>query len=144
MGGETGQQRPSIEVVEVEYTAMMERVQDALTTEYGVGPWSQHGREPVTGFLCDEVEGGSGIALNLGSAGPISDQDWPAALKAVQDIVGEHGFTELDTVIDEPGDHLVRLAKSDGGYVDFGTQLATALSLLTGCHPTESSSAPAS
>lgn len=136
MGTPAEQQRPSIAVVEREYRSMLEEAQSVLTESYGAGTWLQYGDEEVGGFGCDDVEGGEGLTLNLGTGGAIADEEWPAALAAVEDVVGEHGFTELEVIIDRPGDHLVRLAKADGGYVDFGTKAATILRVRSGCHPT--------
>lgn len=122
-----------ISAAEQEYREMLRQVQDALTTDHGVGSWRRH-REELTGFVCDD-DAGVGISLNLGSADAIDEAHWPAALDTVQRVVAEHGFTELEAVVDEPGDHSVRITNPEGGYVTFGTEQATVLTVLSGCHP---------
>src|SRR5690606_23032565 len=97
----------------------------------------------LTASLCDEVEDGQVRSYNLGSAGPVAEEDWDEALAAVQDITGGHGFSDVTPVVDAPGDHLVDLDRPDGARTSFGTKDATILRVTTGCHPASPAS-PAS
>jgi hypothetical protein len=131
------EQRPPIEQVEQEYLAMLEKAQRVLTDELGVGAWIEH-RETVGEARCGpDDEDGVERTYNLGTAGPIPDEDWDRAVEAVAGAVGPHGFTEVDEYLDRPGDHSVHIDHPDGARVSFGTARATILSVTTGCHLTE-------
>ncbi|MQA61374.1 MAG: hypothetical protein GEU86_07720 [Actinophytocola sp.] len=133
--------RPDLESMQDAYLALLERIRGRLMSDVGIEPFIPDENRPISGSACpgdlSHVDGAEVRRYRSGrSPGNISDADWPRALRVVQDVAGEEGFTETKVVVERPGDHEVAIYDRYGAEIIFGTARNTILSMSTGCHLT--------
>lgn len=129
-------ERPSMEAVLADYEAMRVEMIEALRSELGERQWNVSANSPTfTTSGCDGSDVGETAFLeNLSMRGSWDAGDLDRVAQIVQDIGREHGFTEIVTVIDKPGDIKFGAYDLFGGQYSFISAKNTVLSLITGCH----------
>lgn len=132
-------QRPDIETVDADYSALLERIRTRLVDELDITPFIPNEDRPMSQSACpgelSAVDEAHVRRYTSGhSPGTISDADWPRAVDLVTDITSKHGFGEPKTVVDRKGDHEVAIYDRYGAELIFGSARNTILSLATGCH----------
>ena len=136
--------RPSFEVAEQQYLAMLGDMRTALSAQVSTLTWltDAPSRDGLAGCKkpFDTVTGAQSAIFTSGSArGAIPDAQWPAALSAVTEIASSHGFARVVTVVDEPGNHVVSIYDDAAAEVSFGTQANTVLDVYGACFLTQGS-----
>jgi hypothetical protein len=64
---------------------------------------------------------------------PLPEPLWPQALQIVKDEAAKLGAANVQTVVDQPGNHDVMLTSGSGVEIEFGTAKATILSAKSDC-----------
>lgn len=128
-------ERPSAEDAEARLTEARDEIREALATELGLTAWTD--RENADRSGCDELSDSSGETVYVSSlllAGGVPDDTWPRAVEVVQQTARGYGFSQLDIVVDQPGQHEMVMLGEYGAVLRFGSILDATLSLQTGCH----------
>lgn len=133
--------RPSRTVVQADYQAMLQTIQDRLVAEVGVAPWVP-APEPINGGFCSgeltDLDGAVQTYLDTGvSVGNLPDARWDQAVAIVTEVAGEHGFGAPSVIVDGPSNHEVSFRGIYQGHLLFGTGGGTILTARTGCHLSE-------
>lgn len=129
-------ERPSSEDAEARMAQARDAVREALAAELGLTAWTDmddRDRAGCDGDLADS-SGRTVFVSGLLLKGGVPDADWPRAVEVVQQAAGTYGFTELDIVVDNPGQHELVMLGEHGALLRFGTIRDATLSLQTGCH----------
>jgi ABC-type glycerol-3-phosphate transport system substrate-binding protein len=135
------QSKPSLEAAQAEYQAAVQNMADSIAA---LTPGTTFNIEQNTWVGC----GGEYATTNAKQAylmavfsGPIPDAVWPQALQIVKDGAAQLGASELGTFKDNPGDHDVYIAGSDGVEFRLGTQKASTLTAKSDCRLSQTDSA---
>lgn len=134
--------RPDIDDAVSRYEQMRREIRERIATEIDLPPWQDDNDGSASS--CREfpdIDGAEkesrGLSI-LYTEGNLPDDKWPRAVEIFSEVIRSYGFESPPRVIvDRPGEHKVTAADQFGANVNFGTKVNTTLSLLTGCHPTE-------
>jgi Lipoprotein confined to pathogenic Mycobacterium len=130
--------RPSYEESATSYITMLDEVRSAVSefapnvkwrtaksVEFDYGPCAP----PYTKIR----QASSGDFTSGGAEGGIPDAVWPQVKQAVVAIAGRHGFTDVLTLKDKPGDHMLVIHDKWNASLELGSLEGTSLSLYGPC-----------
>jgi hypothetical protein len=129
--------KPSLEAAQAEYKAAVTTMADGIAALIPGTTW-QFAQDTWTG--CSGTYGAAKAkqAYVLAAfSGPIPDAVWPKALQIAKDGAAPFGATEYGTFKDQPGDHDIYLAGSDGVEFRLGTKGASTLMGQSDCRLSE-------
>lgn len=129
-------ERPSMETVLAEYEAMRVEIVEGLVAQLGPRSWNVSANSPEFGTAgCKDSDVGEIAFPGLVSMrGSWDAGDLDQVAQIVQGIGREHGFTDVVTLIDKPGDIKFDGYDRFGGQDSFGSAKNTVLGVMTGCH----------
>jgi hypothetical protein len=129
--------KPALEAVQAEYKAAVTTMADRIAALIPGTTW-QFAQDTWT--AC----GGKYSATKAKQAyvlaafnGPIPDTVWPKALQIAKDGAARFGATDYGTFKDQPGNHDIYIAGSDGVEFRLGTQGASTLMGQSDCRLSE-------
>lgn len=131
--------RPSFEQASREYLAMLDEMRQALSTIVPTLEWKTPGatQDKATAGChkpFGDVKGSTtGYYDTGGGRGGVPDEYWPQALQTVTEIAKRHGFTEVITVVDKPGHHVVDLYDNREATLQFLTEVNTIIGINGAC-----------
>jgi hypothetical protein len=135
-------QRPDIEEATEQWLALIDEVQQALRTTFGLPEWVAYKEDPIgragCGFDFPDI-GGDGETRQIDggySEAPIPDENWDEAVTTVAAIAEKYGFTKYERMNDRTGYHDLDYLHPDGSRLLLGTQKNTTLAISSGCHLT--------
>lgn len=114
------------------YRDLLAQVTTIITTAGQIGPFDEPSRGTTA---CTQEADAQSFSYRTRSGDPILDEAWPAVLEEVTTLLQSEGFTDLLTMHDEPGHHLVYFRRPDGADVRFGSEEASTFAISTACHP---------
>jgi hypothetical protein len=130
--------RPDIDQAMAGYNQLVDQLRTELTTATGIGPWEKFGA--ASSGACTEY-GEAGTRLNADSqstaswgAPGIPEERWPQALAVIKRVTTAAGFTTIEVMRDQPGDHDLFIHGPHKSVLSLGTAKRTGLYLRTGCH----------
>lgn len=129
--------RPTSAAVSATYDQMQADIRTAVSTVAPSVVWAQR-REPGAAICTDEATGQDGEVRTIqpwGAPGPISDEQWPAVVTAVNTTIATYEFGALSPIVDRTNDHLAEAVGPFGATIQIGTAKNVILSVITGCHP---------
>lgn len=129
--------RPSSATVSATYDQMQADIRTAVTAAAPSVVWKLR-HEPGAAGCDGDLAGQGGRTAFLqpwGAPGPISDEQWPAVVTAVNTAIASYEFGALSPIADQPADHLAEAVGPYGATVEIGTGKNVILSVITGCHP---------
>jgi hypothetical protein len=126
---------PSLEDTEQHVAAAIQEIAQAITTRLPQLQFAQN--RPRSQGGCQGGYGAThGLMMYLGNVvadGPIPDDAWPDVLADARRIAATYGITEIETRVDNPGQHNVRLYDDTWNEIIVGYSKATVISGTTGC-----------
>lgn len=115
------------------YRHLLDQISTIITTTGGItAPFEEPSRSTV---FCTQERNAQAFGYTAANSDPIPDDAWPTALDQVTTLLEGEGFTDVLTMHDEPGHHVVYFRRPDGAGVRLGTQNASSVGLDTACHP---------
>jgi hypothetical protein len=128
--------RPNIEQALAQHVALLTRLRTALTDATGLASWEQSdgphragcGEALITYHVSEEGSSGSW------RTGAIPEAAWPRAKAAFIAEAAKDGFTTVETVVDEPGNHTVAIQGPHGAILNLGVGRRTVMYIRSGCH----------
>jgi Lipoprotein confined to pathogenic Mycobacterium len=130
--------RPSYEESATSYITMLDEVRSAVSEFAPNVKWrTAKSIEFNYGFCeppyADVPDAQSGEFTSGGAEGGIPDAVWPQVKQAVVAIAGRHGFTDVLTLKDKPGDHMLVIHDKWNASLELGSLEGTSLSLYGPC-----------
>jgi hypothetical protein len=135
--------RPPIAEMQDRYEQMLERVRAAIDAAIGPRHWHVDNKSASYGNCGDLNFEPNVIGRNITLPywqfdQPITDAEWPAAKRAVLDVLGQYGFRPGGMVGDTGGEHQLNAYEPGyGGYFNIMNMVHTVMRVSTGCHPGE-------
>jgi hypothetical protein len=129
--------KPSLEAAQAEYKAAVTAMADGIAALIPGTTW-QFAQDTWTG--CSGMYGaakGKQAYVLAAFSGPIPDAVWPKALQITKDGAAPFGATEYGAFKDQPGDHDIYIAGSDGVEFRLGTTGASTLMGQSDCRQSE-------
>ncbi|WP_026452938.1 LppA family lipoprotein [Saccharomonospora iraqiensis] len=130
--------RPDIDTVLDQYERIRTEIRERLAEELGLaGEWRRPYNESETPCGRPYSDIGDAVAVQMASSANdthIPDDEWPRAKELFVEIAGRYGFGDPRVIVNEPGNHEIRVRDRFGGDIMLGTEKATVLSSGTGCH----------
>jgi hypothetical protein len=135
--------RPSYEQAGREYLVMLEAMRAEISAAVPSLRWkTEKSYEDETRAGCAEpyagLNGTTGFFDTGDATGAVPDADWPAVVEIVTRIGAEHGFTQIVTLVDQPGHHVVNLYDGYESRIRMGTKVGTTLAVFGACFLEES------
>lgn len=129
--------RPSYDEAGRGYQQLLTRVRAALAEVAPGVAWDTatpaRGSETLCRAPFDDVEGARAANYATGGGGAIPDEDWPRAVRAVQEVVAPEGYGEPEVQADEPGRHAVSFYGPYREELLLTGQRSTSVTVLGGC-----------
>jgi Lipoprotein confined to pathogenic Mycobacterium len=130
--------RPDIEQMMATYDRLLKDIRTQLIDDGITGPWSTF--LEAGSAACGDF--GDSFQLNAetrstpswGTDTAIADADWPATLAVIKKFSAPVGFTTIETIKDEPGNHVVAIQGPYGSVLNFGSQVKASIAIDSGCH----------
>ena len=137
--------RPTFEQVTTEYTAMLDEMRRALTAVTPSLAWRTPAAARDGGSFCSppytKIAGAESAVFDSGDADRgIPDADWPAAVRAVDEIARRYGFRDPAAITPPAGTDggpAKKRTNWTGPYdesLEFGSYLGTILSVYGSCY----------
>ena len=136
------QAKPSLEAAQTEYLAPVRSMADGIAALTPGATWRLEENTWVgCGGEYTQTKAKQAYVMAVFS-GPIADAVWPQAVQIVRDGAAQAGAKELGTFKDNPGDHDIYIAGSDGVEFRLGTQKASTLTAKSDCRLSQTDAAP--
>jgi len=129
--------RPSMESIIDDYTAMQMEMKAAVDEVVGPRKWQLSTNDELSRSACKadtDDEGEEASLPSWSTKGSLVDADRKALAEAVWKVGRAHGFDTTGTTVDRPDDLEIFGEDAYGGRYVFGTAVNTVLGIRTGCH----------
>lgn len=134
--------KPSLEAAQVEYKAAVTAMADRIAALIPGTTW-QFAEDTWAGCVGKYSHTRAKQAYVLAAfSGPILDTVWPNALQIAKDGAARFDATQFGTFKDQPGNHDIYIAGSDGVEFRLGTQGASSLMGQSDCRMSEADRGP--
>ncbi|WP_317495865.1 LppA family lipoprotein [Haloechinothrix sp. LS1_15] len=133
-------QRPDIEQAVAHYDEMLTDIRPALREVADLPEWQRRdGRGSQPGCSRSFPDIGVWDAENRfmdrwHAKGPITDENWSAAVDAVHRIAGDYGFDTVTQDINHGGRKSHKITDNYGAELSLSTEGYTTIRVFTGCH----------
>lgn len=128
--------QPSLATAMLGYEQTLARVQEALSTAGHIGSWQEYPNS-MHGIACTSDDGTRGFRSSAGfqTAELPSEQHWLAARDAALAAAAAGGFTDVQTLKDTPGNHVITIYGPDGAQLRLMIGKQTFIDVVSGCLP---------
>ncbi|RDH76374.1 hypothetical protein DVS77_21720 [Mycolicibacterium moriokaense] len=125
--------KPPFEAARDQYASAMQQMADQIAALVPGTTWQV--KEDGSAVCAGELASTHGAAVYhyIVFDHPIPDELWPRALDIVKTGAAGFGATDVQTLVDKPGDKDVAIVGSDGVKFEFGTAAQTVFSGTSDC-----------